>query len=90
MPYTPPCCNDEHSTVMAVPYCRGENCRIEQQDESQPGVLDSNFNGQSPVILYRKFCQFASKIAGRQSESVMHKYYNADIVQILNEQLEIL
>ena len=54
MPYSPPCCDHHHSSVIC-PYCRIEDSRIEKKYQSKSGILYAGLDGEGSSVLIRYF-----------------------------------
>jgi hypothetical protein len=87
MPYTPPGGDECHASHMEFGW---EDLWIEQQYQSQPGILYACFYGYGPSV---KACQ--SKRSGKpetggKGSSIVDKYDKEDPTYILNEIIVII
>ena len=90
MPYSPPCCNHNHTSVChpVRMICR-ENIRVHKQNESQARVLDTSLYCQGSSVFVREFHQCAGSKSNAECKKIVYKHNNEYRCDTVKESIEI-
>ena len=89
MPYTPPCGDHEHASIMGPYALIREDVRIEEKDQSEAGVLYAGLYGHCPSVLIRKFQQCTCTETDAEGKDVVYKDDEENILDTLHESIEV-
>ena len=87
MPDAPPCSYEYHA---ALGNLRREYAGIEQQQESQSGVLDTGLDSDGATVLHRSLAYGGSRITDSESYQIVYEDYNENKSYVFLEKHEVL
>ena len=91
MPNTPPGGDEEHAAVVTMPNLTGEDARVEEQDQPQSRILDTDLHRQRTTICHGQFAQKTSHVTRAECTRIVNQHNEEDIddmIQMLDETLE--
>lgn len=89
MPYSPPCGDYEHSSVVGPCSCVREDVRVEKKYESESGVLDTGLDGDGPSVLIWQFEEGTCRETDAEGKEVMQEHYEENVLYRLHEYVEV-
>ena len=89
MPYSPPCCDDEHTSIVCPCSYLREDIRVEKEDESESGILNACLDGDCPSVLIWQLHQGAGSESDAEGEKIVQEHDQEDILDACHEDVEI-
>ena len=90
MPNSPPSCNEEHTTIVAVPNLCWEDSGIEEQNQSQTRVLDTSLHCERTHITLWQLAKATGEVARHQSAGIVEHHDEEYVEDVIHKKLEIL